>query len=487
MARVCLIYFDFTSDHFPGFHHGLASIIGALKSNNHGVSFIHLIDETNFTAEMKVSIDKEAYDLIGLSFTTSQKRNVRRFLDLVKLDTRLVIAGGVHTTLVKEDIFEDFPEVNGICIGEGEIPLVELCRRMDATEDYLNIPSFYFNTERGIKKNPISPLPDINTLPIPDYSLFDYERIVEKGGGVFSMMLGRGCPFDCSYCSNHAIREVYPNKNKYVRLPSVRHSINMIKNNLTLYPNTEAILFADDTFTLNKRWLSEFCDIYNKEVSIPFICNARVETIDEMVVKSLKRAGCAYIYFGIESGNEWLRRFILNRRYSNDEVKRAFDMAKHHKIKCFSYNMAGLPFETASMAKETLDLNVAIQPSRGLCFYFYPFPGTELYQICRKYDLFSSNWETVAGFFESPSIKGVFMQREEMIKHFELMNVFFRLQAFFARMKIPSLFRKPIVKIAFPLRKPILGFLNPKNMRAISLLRRTIRKYALKKLSSFSK
>lgn len=483
MARICLVYFDIHTGHYPGFHHGLASLIGALRRENHEVSLQHVVSETDFP-ETITHAKAESPVLVGLSFTTNQKKYVKKFLETTRFQVGLVVAGGVHATLVKDQIFENFPNVNGVCIGEGEVPLVELCRRLDKKEDYFSVPSFYFKRKEGIIKNHILPLQGIDTLALPDYSLFDYQSVISDSGDCFPMMINRGCPYDCTYCCNHAMRRIYPNKKQYVRFHSVQHAMSIIENNLSLYPMTEKIVFADDTFTLKKGWLAEFCEAYRRRIDIPFICNARIETIDEDIVQSLKSAGCISVEFGIESGNESLRKDVLNRKYSNSEIKEAFNVCKKHGIKTFSYNMVGLPFETKEMAKDTLNLNLYIQPNHGACFYFYPYPGTNLYKICKKYDLFLNDLEGLSGYKEAPSIKERFMAHSEMIKHFELLKVYFYSRLLFSKIQIPYfLYKKLLLKIIFCLRKPILMVLNPNSSNSlIRVSRKMIRKYAIRYL-----
>ena len=386
----------------------------------------------------------------------------------------------MHCTLVKEKIFDEFSEIDAVCIGEGEFPLKELSYRLDKNENYLSTQSFYFKTDNGIIKNPILPLKDIDTLAFPEYSLFNYEKILAESGHCFPMMLARGCPFNCNYCCNHVIRNVYPNKNNYVRIPSVDHSIKIIKNNLTLYPKTQKIIFADDTFTLRKSWLFEFCEAYKKEIDLPFLCNARVETIDDQVAKCLKSAGCVSIDFGVESGNEWLRKYILNRKHSNKQIKKAFNITKKNAIKSFSFNMVGLPFETAEMAKDTLKLNLEIQPNFGKCFYFYPYPGSTLYKLCLDHGLLLNNTESVSGYLEAPCIKETFMSHAEIKKQFELLNLFFFTRLLLSKWAILPILEKLLMKIVFALRKPIFPLLDPTSgNKTIMSLRNKMREFAM--------
>lgn len=482
MANIHLIYFDIHTGYYPGFHHGLAYLIGSLRSEKHSVSLTHLKEKSNYAHALEVIVGKKP-DIVGLSFTTNQKQYVHSFMDKVQPAKVLIIAGGVHCTLVKEEIFAEFPMIDGICVGDGEASLNELCRRLDNKEDYLNTPSFYFRTERGIIKNPVLPLQHIDSLSLPDYSLFDYGKIIRESSDWFTMFLSRGCPYDCYYCSNHIFRQIYPNKERYVRLCPPQHAIKIIKNNLSLYPKTKKISFVDDTFTLNKKWVSDFCALYKKDVDLPFLCNARVENIDDEVAGWLKKSGCISIELGVESGNEWLRAHILNRKHSNEKIKEAFAIAKKHKIKTQAYIMFGLPFETNDMQKDSIRLISELWPNIGKCYYFFPYPKTVLHQLSLDYNLSLDNIASKSGYLEGPTLREIFVSHKETIKNYQLTQLFFYSRILFSKIKIPALLQKIIFKIISLLRRPIFFFLNPatKN-RFVAVIRLAIRKLMLKYL-----
>lgn len=485
MARVFLIYFDINTRYYPGFNHGIAYLIGTLRKRNHTVYLYHLKSEDDINQTIQSIRGKEP-DLIALSFMTNQKKYVRKWFERRgDLLDKLTIAGGLHCSLVKEKVFEDFPYLNGVCIGEGEKALEELCSKMDKGEDYFTLDSFLFKLQDGkIISNPIIPLQKLETMALPDYSLFDYQRIIEDGGGTFPMLLSRGCPYNCHYCCNHALRDIYPiNGEKYVRFPSIEHAIKIIKNNLLMYPETKKIAFADDTFTLNKKWLFTFCEIYRKEINLPFLCNARVENIDEQVVNRLKIAGCISIDFGVESGNEWLRKNILNRGHSNEIIKRAFNVTSRQGLKRFSFNIVGLPFETEKMMEDTFKLNIEIRPDFGKVFYFYPFPGTKLHQLCMDYNLLIDDLESVSGYLEAPSLKGIFATHLEIKKQFELLQMLFYTRLLFSSISIPLFLEKFLLKIIFLIRKPVLTIFDPLiGNKTFIALRKIMRRFAMKYL-----
>lgn len=475
MAKISFIYFDLTSGHAPGLHHGLASIFGTLKEDKHEVHLSHLIEEIDI--ENAVNLIKiEHYDICALSFTSNLKKYVHNFLNQLGPSPNKIIAGGAHCTIVKEAVFEEFPLIEGICVGEGELPMKEMCRRIDGNRDILSTPSFFFNTKDQIIKNPIEPLPNIDEIPFPDYSLFDCPGIISQQGLTYTMSLGRGCPYNCSYCSSNEFSEVYPNKGRYVRKPSVEHSLQIIKNNLRFYPEPKKLRFADESFAINKKWLFDFCCKYKKEIGLPFMIDTRFENINDPTAKALKSAGCEVIHFGLETGNEWLRYNILNRNHSNQKIKDVIHIVKMHRIQFFLFNIVGLPFETKEMAKETLNFNIELNPDFGTCHYFIPLPGTHLYKLCKDFDLMNNNLDALSGFFEAPAIKNIFMAHKEMIKYRESMNAFFFTRLLCAKIKIPVLLEKVVMRVSIIFRKPIdLLTLNPStSMKTLIVLRKIL-------------
>jgi anaerobic magnesium-protoporphyrin IX monomethyl ester cyclase len=320
MAKIALIYFDISTGYYPSFHHGLAFLMGALR-DRHEVFFHHLALPGHIE-DVSARVAGERADIVGLSFATNQVRHVKEFLRSWKRkDEKLVIAGGVHPTLEREKIFETFQDIDGICLGEGEISFSLLCDRMERDEDFWHIPGFLFRRKEQMIENPVMELPDIESLSFPDYSRFNYKKIIQDNGEIFPMAISRGCPYDCFYCCNHALRKIYKGSRTYSRIPSPSHALSLIQHNLKLYPFPKKIDFADDTFTFTKKWLKDFCHLYRRMIHLPFQCNARVETVDEETVDMLKTAGCVSVALGVESGNEWLRVNILNRTHSDRAIQ----------------------------------------------------------------------------------------------------------------------------------------------------------------------
>jgi len=135
---------------------------------------------------------------------------------------------------------------------------------------------------------------------------------------------------------------------------------------------------------MSRDWALEFCEKYPGKFKLEFACNLRADMVDEKLLESLRSANCTQINMGVEVGNEWLRTEVLRRKMSNSQIIKAFDNAHKFGIKTLAYNMIGLPYETPEMIWETINLNKRIAPSHVAIFFFYPYPGTELHEVCKR-------------------------------------------------------------------------------------------------------
>jgi len=294
-----------------------------------------------------------------------------------------IIFGGVHPTVAPEETISK-KCVDMICIGEGEEALGELLDNMGNNQDIFQIKNMWFKTDGRIIRNAVRHLgQDIDELPFPDRELFDYERYLNSNAYDGEIMASRGCPYDCSYCINSNLKSTYKGKGPFVRTRTVDNVIKEIELLKTNY-KIDRITFHDEMFTVNKRWLREFSENYSSSFSIPFMCNARVETLSHEVCDLLKNAGCSSLNVGIEAGNSRIRKEVLNRHMSNEAIIKGFRTAKEKGLRIYAYNMIGVPYETADDIKETIELNRLVQSDDLQATIFQPYPGTRLYALCKE-------------------------------------------------------------------------------------------------------
>lgn len=388
--KVLLIFTKINSN--SQWHVGFSYISAVLKENGHSVELMEMENYDRDIRNLLYKIEKYEPGVIGITANTHQFPYAKKIArDIKEKFNFLIFIGGVHTTLKPESIKEE-KAIDGVCIGEGELSFLKLVNRIQEKKPYFDIENFWFRDgEQIIKNAPGSLLQDLDSLPIPDRAIFKY--FSQEGERAPRFIFSRGCPFECTYCCNHAFKKIYKGLGTFMRWRSVDMAIEEIKKAKQKY-NFRHFKLDDDTFSLNKVWMNEFCEkAAAQNWSLTFECNVRPGTIDEEGIRSLKKAGCVMIKVGVESGNPELRKKILGRNFSNEDIIKVFDISKKIGVKTFSFNMIGVPGETPETIKETINLNRRIMPDKMQATVFYPYAGTVLGDRCLKEGYIKKNHE----------------------------------------------------------------------------------------------
>jgi anaerobic magnesium-protoporphyrin IX monomethyl ester cyclase len=405
--KVCLVYPDIGGvEHYGArkFYHGLGYISSILKKAGHETTLLYLQAEPTRESLLQ-QVASLAPDVVAFSATTHQFPYVARCARWIKKEMPAVwtIVGGTHPTLVPADVISE-PGVDVACVGEGEYPMLDWVGALQEGKDVTHIRNLWLRQGENVVRNPLRPLiANLDELPFADRELFAFEQILAKNDGWVDLMAGRGCPYGCSYCCNPTLRQTFKGLGNYVRFRSVENVLSEI-HLLTSRYVVKTLNFQDDVFTLDRDWTLQFCQAYRQQFRLPFWINTRVERInDEEMVAALAQAGCRGVRIGIESGNESLRSEILKRRMSNDEIRQAFALANKHGLDVYTCNMLGVPGETAAMIEETIALNRELQPADLQFSVFYPYPMTELYDLCAR-EGYLTEGESLPSYYERKSI-----------------------------------------------------------------------------------
>ncbi len=320
--------------------------------------------------------------LIAFSAVSPQFRHVKQIFRDLQPFPAFTLLGGHHATLAP-DCLTAVEGLDALCVGEGEYPILELAEALERGGDPAAIPNLWVKTrDRGVVRNPTRPfLGDLDSLPFCDRALFDYQDIIDSDFHTALFMFSRGCPYRCTFCSNHALRGTQTGP--YVRFRSVESCLAEIREVTARY-RMQSLYFNDDCFTARRGFVEAFCAQYRAEFRLPFAINARPETLDDALCRTLKEAGCHRISIGIESGSESFRREVLGRRQSNERIAEAFAACRRAGIKTKSFNIVGFPYETPAHFQETVALNARIQPDSVIIGIFEPYPGTQLADACLK-------------------------------------------------------------------------------------------------------
>jgi anaerobic magnesium-protoporphyrin IX monomethyl ester cyclase len=314
-------------------------------------------------------------DVIAFSCITNLYPYVKSIANRLKQHLNIpFVMGGVHPSTLPDKIMED-GLFDYLCIGEGDYAFIDLLNAIEQDGDTTVIANIHAKIDGKIFKNDTRPLiEDLDTLPIPDKSLF-YDR-----GAFFRSLLvmtSRGCPFKCSFCVNNFYHEIKDAHEKPVRQQSVPYAIRAMESYLA-YGRPRHITFLDDIFGLNPAWMEEFATVYPKKIGLPFLANVYPSAVTRKYASLLKKAGCSIAMMGVQSGSPEVRKRML-RKETNEQIEQSSRYLNEAGIELNAGFIFGYPEETADQMWESVELSqrIASHGTTMSTFVFYPFPETD--------------------------------------------------------------------------------------------------------------
>ncbi len=383
------------------FSTGVAYLSRVLKTAEHEVDLIfdlNPFDNKFFKSILSPgSIDTKKVDLLDevdedtdifcFSVMTADYQwalNLSRILKK-KYPDKPVIFGGPHPTLVP-DIVIDEESIDMICIGEAEESILLLADYIDKKAKELNVPNLWYKNNGKIIKNELKSLGlNLDDIPFPDYDLF-YDKMPSFYKRYPVIIASRGCPFNCTYCANAALRKVFcsgSGNTKYIRQRSVGNVIAELEFIKEKY-KIKALIFNDDVFTMNSKWLDSFLDEYREKINVPFLCITHLKTISQEQAYALKAANCRLVMVGIQSGSENFRKAFLNRYESNSDIINFSKICRQAKLN-FSFNhIFNFPYETDSEIEAAVRLYNEARPKIIDTYSLIYSPQTEIVDLAIK-------------------------------------------------------------------------------------------------------
>lgn len=353
--------------------------------------------KTDYWADFENLLNSFSPDIIAVSSLSVDFRFACEFLSSFKEKYTIpVIFGGINAILLPEETINS-KSCDYICNGEGENSFPNLLGALEQKKNLKEVKGVWFKDKGAVVRNLPEALTDLTTLPVPDYDCFDpvhfYRPFDGKRYKMLNYELSRGCLFSCTYCVNGTLKEKYKGLGKYHRVKEAGQSIKELVFLIKKY-KFDFIRFWDEDFTsIDANYLEEYSNFY-KQINLPFLIYARVDTVTEKKVQILKKMGCLTFAMGIESGNEFIRKNVMGRNISNQVIIDKFNLVKSYGIRVSAYNIIGVPYETREAIFDTIELNRAINPNSFSVTMLEPYKGTPIRTICEEEGL-DPNHETV--------------------------------------------------------------------------------------------
>lgn len=298
-----------------------------------------------------------------------------------------ICIGGYQAMLSQEQTIEN-PNIDFICVGDGEYAIGNLAQFLRGSKDGPVDGMWERLSDGEIIRTEPHQIGDLASLPFPDYDIFAKDgKFTDVNTSIFGpkekvvlpVMTGRGCPYRCTYCCNTPLLDGWKTKKEFLRKYDPEDMVNELIRLRDRY-NVGYFEFWDELFLSNLKFVRAFFEIYKEKIRLPFSINSRVEVMNEKFCESAADAGCHTIWFGIESGDEKYRSTMLGRKMTNLQVAEAAENCKKAGINRLTFNIVGMPLETAENMRQTLELNRRIAPEFFFFFPYIPLRGTPLYE-----------------------------------------------------------------------------------------------------------
>lgn len=358
---------------------GLAYIASFLEREKIEVRILDCTAEkisVNKVEEKLASFSKP--DFVGITATTPLFPNGLMIARIIRkiFPRAKIVFGGVHPSVLPDEVL-GFSEVDFVVRGEGEITVKELVSGKMPNE----ILGLSWKKDGKIIHNPPRPLiKTLDDIPMPAYHLLPMSKYHPAIGAykrlpAMSIFASRGCPGRCTFCYR-----IFYGKTRCRSAKSIIEEIKILQSNYGI----KEIAFYDDTFTMCKKTVLEFCEmIIDKNIDITWSCFTRADRIDAYLLKSMKKAGCHLILFGVESADETILKNI-NKRLSLEKVRQVVKDCRDIGIETRASYMIGNPGETKETIKKTIDFSIALDTDEVQFNITTAYPGTELFEWADK-------------------------------------------------------------------------------------------------------
>jgi len=357
---------------------GLASLAASLKARGHAVTLLDMQGSLMDTPELTRRLAAERPDLVGITAMTPTLPEALRVAKVARAVTprARVVLGGVHPTLDPDGVL-DHGDVDFVVRGEGERPLADLADALERGASLEGVDGLC-RREAGrlVVKARAQPVANLDELPSADYGAFPVERYVEhfahlRGLRGISMIVSRGCPFQCSFCA------VHQTMSRKWRTRSAARVVDDIVGLRDRY-GIEGVWFKDSIFNLNRAWTREFCRLLvERKVGVTWQALTRVDLVDEDELRMMRDAGLVQLDLGIEAGSprtlEKLRKGI-----DVDQIREKVRLAKRY-VKVFGFFMIGIPGERLEDVEQTFALARDLDLDRWSWSIYSPLPGSALF------------------------------------------------------------------------------------------------------------
>lgn len=363
----------------------LAYLAGILQKEGIEVDILDFLVSRYRPAKLRQKLEEYRPQLVGATCVTLTWKAAARMLKVCKdFDPSIVTAvGGPHVSFTVEETFRRAPWVDVVAIGEGDRTIVELAKAVAGGNDLSQVAGIAFQDGNTIVRTEPRPfVEDLDRLPLPARHLLPLGKYTALGSAC-TMVTSRGCPYGCVFCSANGM---FGRRVRFRDPGLVVDEFEMLHRDYDFIQ----INIVDDTFTVNHNHTRGVCEeMLRRNLKAQWSAYARVDTMTKDIAELMRRAGCKWVVFGVESANEGILKTI-KKGITREKVRSGVKIATDAGLKVFNSFIFNLPGETPETARESMDFaeQLALDCGAGYGFHILaPMPGTPLYDRAEDYGI----------------------------------------------------------------------------------------------------
>lgn len=327
-----------------------------------------------------VAVYEDNFNFLSKMCLTRMREIAFDMLDNAHASGAVAIAHGSDATDHTREYLER--GFDYVLLGEAEWTLGNLASALMQKREAWGSPGIAYLNRNGqvVRTEKVSPKLD-RALPVPARDLIDmdrYRRAWQEAHGFFSLNLiaSRGCPFRCNWCA----KPIYGNSFHANSPELVAEEMRELKERY----GAEHLWFSDDIFALNRHWALQLAEeVEKRRCAVAFKIQARADLLTAETVRALKRAGCAEVWMGAESGSQKILD-AMEKGLRVGEIVTARSNLKREGIRACYFLQLGYPGENWDDILQTVRLVRETRPDDIGVSVSYPLPNTPFYQRVQR-------------------------------------------------------------------------------------------------------
>ena len=343
-----------------------------LEKEGHEVEVFDLLAEKYPTETIRKIIPSS--DVIGMTtyssayqetlkggyYTFAYKESEKIANFIKEIDPKLpTVIGGPHCTVKPKKCLEEISSADISVEGDAEHIIVDLGKAIQGKKELSEIPGIHFRQDNQIKSGkPAKIVENLDEIPIPARHLidkYDYSKTSKKRNfkpKFTTIITGRGCPFNCSFCTRNALGY------KIFRMRSVE---NVVSEICIINEKYDSVMIVDDTFLADVERADKILDRLIKvrtDIDI-YIQGARVDTAEPKLYEKMRKAGVKHLYYGLESANQDVLEFY-NKQAKVEQIKNAVNLGHNYGFFTVGTFILGAPIETKAHIERTIKFALSL-------------------------------------------------------------------------------------------------------------------------------